>query len=147
MDSEKDKKTTQKIKDALGRPLEIDDNEPYYIYVNGSINNVSDFYKIAEKVIKNKGAILCHKKSDKKSKETIIKISFKDYAKFLNASNPKHYAIINKILRSVPHDFLNPKEWVNIKYAGYAGIIDQKDLSVRLCDIHAIEYNGLEYNI
>jgi hypothetical protein len=147
MESKKDIKNEKKIKDALGRPLEVDHDSIYYISIIGHINNVSDFYKSVEKVLKNTGTILCHKKSNKNYNHTLVKVSFKDYAKFLNPSNPKHYAIMNRILRDIDHNSLNSNEWVNVKYAGYAGIINQKDSSIKLCDVHAIEYNGLEYNI
>ncbi len=147
MDNVIDKKNNKNIKDALGRDILASYEDSYYVVIDTQVKNVDDFFNHIEKQIKKYGYIKCFKKSPKTKNSTIVKVNLKKSNKFISTSNPSHFAILNRILTDAPGDELSPKEWVNIKYTGYAGVVNPRETFIRLCDIHAIEYNGIEYNI
>lgn len=147
MDNVIDKKNNKNIKDALGRDIMVNYEDSYYIVIDTGVKNANDFFNHIEKYIKKYGNVKCFKKSPKTKNSTIVKIKIKKTNKVISTSNPNHFSILNRILTNNPDDELSPKEWVNIKYTGYAGVLNPKEPFIRLCDIHAIEYNGIEYNI
>lgn len=147
MDNMIDKKNDKNIKDALGRSILVNYEDSYYYPIDKKIDNVNDFFNQAEKEIKKNGYIKCFKKSPSIKNHSIVKIKLKKQNRFISTSNPHHFSIINKILSDIPGEDLPAKEWVNLKYAGYAGSLNPSEPFIRVCDIHSIEYNGIEYKI